>query len=51
MLMDTKQRLIKSIKELLSVEDVNLDFLNKLQEDELKVLIVSIRDRVDNQNQ
>jgi len=46
-----KQKLIKIIKKLLSAEDANLDFLNKLQEDELKVLVASIRDRLENQNQ
>ncbi len=49
--MDIKQKLIKTIKELLSAEDVNLDFLNKLEESELKTLTASIRDSLENQNQ
>jgi hypothetical protein len=49
--MNTKKKLIKTTKKLLSAEDLNLDFLIKLQEDELKVLVASIRDRLDNQEQ
>jgi hypothetical protein len=49
--MDTKQALIGKIKNLLLVEDINLDFLKKLEEDELKTLIAVIRDRIENQKQ
>ena len=49
MLMDTKQELIETIKRLLLAEDVDLDFLNKLEENELKTLIVSISDRSEKQ--
>jgi len=43
-------KLVRTIKKLLSAEEIDLDFLKKLQEDELKSLVVSIRDRLDNVN-
>jgi len=43
--MDTKQELIETIKRLLLAKDVDLDFLNKLEENELKTLIILISDR------
>lgn len=49
--MNTKQELIETIKRLLSVEDVDLDFLNKLDENELKTLIILISDRSEKQQQ
>jgi hypothetical protein len=49
--MDSKMTLIKTIKNLLSAEDVSLDFLNKLGDDELKTLIAVIRDRIERQKQ
>ena len=49
--MDSKLTFITTIRNLLSVDDVNLDFLNKLAEDELKTLIAVIRDRIENQKQ
>jgi len=49
--MNTKQELIETIKRLLVAEDVDLDFLNKLEENELKTLIVSISDRLEKQKQ
>jgi hypothetical protein len=49
--MDRKKNLITTIRNLLSVDDVNLDFLNKLAEDELKTLIAVIRDRIESQKQ
>ena len=39
--MNTKQELIEAIKRLLSAEDMGLDFLSKLEENELKTLILS----------
>jgi len=47
--MDTKQELTEAIKKLLLAEDIGLDFLNKLEESELKTLIASIRHRLENQ--
>ena len=47
--MDTKQKLIEVIKKLLSADDMGLDFLNKLEESELKTLIASIRHRLEDQ--
>ena len=47
--MGTKQELIEAIKRLLLAEDMGLDFLNKLEESELKTLIASIRHRLENQ--
>ena len=49
MLMNTKQELIENFKRLLLEEDASLDFLNKLEESELKTLIASIRHRLENQ--
>jgi len=43
--MDTKQELIETIKRLLLADDVDIDFLYKLDESELKTLIVLISDR------
>ena len=45
--MDTKKELIETIKRLLSAEDMGLDFLNKLEEKELKILIASINHRLE----
>jgi len=45
--MDTKQELIETIKRLLLVDDMCFEFLNKLEESELKTLIVSISDRLE----
>ena len=45
--MKSKQKLIETIKRLLSAEDMGLDFLNKLEEKELKILIASIRNRLE----
>jgi hypothetical protein len=47
--MDTKQSLIENIKRLLSADDMGFEFLNKLEESELKTLIASIRHRLENQ--
>jgi len=47
--MDKRQELIEALKKLLSAEDMGLDFLNKLEESELKTLIASIRHRLENQ--
>jgi hypothetical protein len=47
--MDTRQELIEAVKKLLLAEDMGLDFLNKLEESELKTLIASIRHRLGNQ--
>lgn len=47
--MDTKQGLIEKIKTLLVTEDIDLDFLKKLEESELKTLIASMRSRLENQ--
>ena len=47
--MDTKEELIETTKRLLSAEDMGLDFLNKLEESELKILIASIRHRLEGQ--
>ena len=41
----TKEELIKKIRALLKMDD-DLDFLLKLQEEELERLVASIRDRV-----
>jgi len=49
--MTPKQELIETIKRLLFAEDVDLNFLNKLEENELKTLIVSISDRSEKQQQ
>ena len=49
--MTPKQELIETIKRLLFAEDVDLNFLNKLGENELKTLIVSISDRSEKQQQ
>jgi len=49
MLMDKKQKLIENIKKLLIAEDMGLDFLNKLEEKELKILIASIGHRLEEQ--
>ena len=49
--MDPKKELIETIKRLLLAEDVDLDFLNKLEENELRTLIVSISDRSEKQKQ
>jgi len=49
--MNTKQELIETIKRLLSAEDIDLEFLNKLEENELRTLIVSISDRSEKQQQ
>jgi len=35
--MKSKQKLIETIKRLLSAEDMGLDFLNKLEEGELNI--------------
>ena len=48
-LMNTKQELIEAIKRLLSAEDMGLDFLSKLEENELKTLIASISYRLEDQ--
>jgi len=45
--MTTKQKLIENIKKLLIAEDMGLDFLNKLEEKELKILIASINHRLE----
>ena len=45
--MDAKKELIETIKRLLSAEDMGLDFLIKLEKDELKKLIASIRNRLE----
>ena len=45
--MDAKKELIETIKRLLSAEDMGLDFLAKLEKDELKKLIASIRNRLE----
>ena len=47
--MGTKQELIETIKRLLLADDMGLDFLDKLEESELKTLIASIRHRLENQ--
>jgi hypothetical protein len=47
--MDAKKELIETIKRLLSAEDMGLDFLNKLEEKELKILIASINHRLEPQ--
>jgi hypothetical protein len=47
--MTPKQELIETIKRLLSAEDMGLDFLNKLEEKELKILIASINHRLEPQ--
>ncbi len=49
MLVNTKQELIENLKRLLLEDDASLDFLNKLEESELKTLIASIRHRLENQ--
>lgn len=41
----TKKALIESIKKILET-DLNMDFLLKLEQGELEMLLVSIRDRV-----
>jgi len=51
MLMDTKQELMETIKSLLLANDIGLEFLNKLEESELKTLIISISDRLEKQKQ
>lgn len=48
--MDPKQELIETIKRLLLAKDVDLDFLYKLEENELKTLIVLISDRSEKQH-
>ena len=45
--MKPKQELIETIKRLLSAEDMGLDFLTKIEKDELKKLIASIRNRLE----
>ena len=45
--MDFKKELIETIKRLLSAEDMGLDFLNKLEESELKTLIASISHKME----
>lgn len=47
--MNTKEELIETVKRLLSAEDMGLDFLNKLEESELKILIASISHRLEDQ--
>jgi len=47
--MTPKQELIETIQRLLSAEDMGLDFLNKLEEKELKILIASINHRLEPQ--
>jgi len=47
--MSIKQELIENLKRLLSEDEATLDFLNKLEESELKTLIASIRHRLGNQ--
>jgi len=49
--MDTKQELIETIKRLLLAKGADLDFLNKLKENELKTLIILISDRSEKQKQ
>ena len=49
--MNTKQKLIKNLKRLLLEDEASLDFLNKLEESELKTLIALIRHRLENQKQ
>lgn len=49
MLMNTKQELIENLKRLLFEDEASFDFLNKLEESELKNLIASIRNRLENQ--
>jgi hypothetical protein len=41
----TKKALIELIKKILKT-DLNMDFLSKLEQGELEMLLVSIRDRV-----
>ena len=41
----TKEQIIKKIRELLKT-DVDLDFLLKLEKDEIETLIACMRDRV-----
>jgi hypothetical protein len=45
--MDKKEELIETVKRLLAAEDMGLDFLHKLEENELKVLIASISHRLE----
>jgi hypothetical protein len=49
--MDRKQSLITTIRNLLSIDDMNLSFLSKLEEDELKTLAAVIRERIECQKQ
>jgi len=49
MLMKSKQKLIETIKRLLSAEDMGLDFLMKLEESELKTLLASISHKLEGQ--
>ena len=47
--MNTKQELIEKLNKLLLEDDTSLEFLNKLEESELKNLIASIRLRLEKQ--
>lgn len=48
-LMNAKQELIENLKRLLFEDEASFDFLNKLEESELKNLIASIRNRLEDQ--
>lgn len=47
--MDKKEELIETVKRLLCAADMGLDFLCKLEESELKILIASISHRLEDQ--
>ena len=49
--MNTKRELIENLKRLLLEDGATFDFLNKLEESELKTLIASIRHRLENRKQ
>jgi len=47
----TKDKLIETIQRILDADDVDLDFLLQLKKNEIKTLVVCIRDRVEHADQ